>query len=291
MARAVYVTCYYKLASSEASRSDCSQGVRPKQFALGEANMTELPPQLRQVRDFFFKQALALSPERTYLHQPELIKNQTIFRLEDLRKHLNNPFLDLDFVQIIDRGQLIDLRAARCFKIVQRRQIKFVNRLLLQQHLENGAACLLEGVDILEPQVNLLATALDRAHSCTFSNAVVFFPSTAAKHTGVISIRMTCSRSILRVRKNGACTDANRLDGPTWSSWGNRKWGRSMPSWSCTPGTYCSCAAARRTRSRRSATIPCTFPLTSATVPRASKPCSTCCSSVTTAIPCGLTVP
>jgi len=137
--------------------------------------MTELPPQLRLVRDFFFKQALALSPERTYLHQRELIKNQTIFRLEDLRKHLNNPFLDLDFVQIIDRGQLVDLRAARCFKIVQRRQIKFVNRLLLQQHLENGAACLLEGVDILETQVNLLATALDRAHSCTVSNAVVFF--------------------------------------------------------------------------------------------------------------------
>jgi quercetin dioxygenase-like cupin family protein len=137
--------------------------------------MTELPPQLREIRDFFFKQALALSPERNYLHRRELIKNQTIFRLEDLRKHLNNPFLDLDFVQIIDRGQLVDLRAARCFKIVQRRQIKFVNRLVLQQHLEKGAACLLEGVDILEPQVNLLATALDRAHSCTFSNAVVFF--------------------------------------------------------------------------------------------------------------------
>src|SRR5438094_94939 len=109
MARAVYVTCYYKPASSEVRRRDCGQGVPPKQFALGEANMTELPPQLRQVRDFFFKQALALSPERTYLHQPELIKNQTIFRLEDLRKHLNNPFLDLDFVQIIDKAHLVEL--------------------------------------------------------------------------------------------------------------------------------------------------------------------------------------
>src|SRR6266853_645467 len=175
MARSVYVTCYYKLASSEVRGSGCSHGVPPEQFALGAANMTELPPQLRLVRDFFFKQALALSPERTYLHQPELIKNQTIFRLEDLRKHLNNPFLHLDFVHIIDKGQLVDLRAARCFKIVQRRQIEFVNRLVLQQHLENCAACLLEGVDILEPQVNLLASALDRAHSCTFSNAVVFF--------------------------------------------------------------------------------------------------------------------
>src|SRR5882762_1150796 len=178
MARAVYVTCYYRLASSEARGSDCGQGVLPKQLALGAANVTELPPQLRQVRDFFFKQALALSPERTYLHQPELIKNQTIFRLEDLRKHLNNPFLDLDFVQIIDRGQLVDLRAARCFKVVQRRQIEFVNRIVLQKHLENGAACLLEGVDILEPQVNLLAASLDRAHSCTFSKCGgVLFPA------------------------------------------------------------------------------------------------------------------
>jgi len=137
--------------------------------------MTELPPQLRLVRDFFFKEALSLPAEASHLHRPGFIKDQAIFRLEDLRKHLNNPFLDLDFVQIVDRGQLVDLRAARCVKVVQRRPIEFVNRRVLQQHLEKGAACLLEGVDILEPQVGLLASTLDRAHSCTFSNAVVFF--------------------------------------------------------------------------------------------------------------------
>jgi ribosomal protein L16 Arg81 hydroxylase len=118
---------------------------------------------------------LTLPPERSHLHQPGLIKSQTIFRLEDLRKHLNNPFLHLEFLQIVDRGKLVDMQAARCVKIVQRRPIQFVNRRVLQQHLENGAACLLEGVDILEPQVSLLASTLDRAHSCTFSNAVVFF--------------------------------------------------------------------------------------------------------------------
>jgi hypothetical protein len=229
--------------------------------------MTELPPQLRQVRDFFFKQALALSPERTYLHQPELIKNQTIFRLEDLRKHLNNPFLDLDFVQIVDRGQLVDLRAARCLKIVQRRQITFVNRLVLQQHLENGAACLLEGVDILEPQVNLLAAALDRAHSCTFSNAVVFFSQRGSEaYRGhldtddVLAIHLAGAKKWrLHRRQSPRRTHLVEL--------GNRKWDRSMPRWSCTPETCCSCAAARRTRSRRSATTPCTFPSISATVP------------------------
>lgn len=137
--------------------------------------MTELPPQLRLVRDFFFKQASSLPPERSYLHHPGLIENQTIFRLEDLRKHLNNPFLRLEFLQIVDRGKLVDTQAARCVKIVQRRPIEFVNRRVLQDYLEKGAACLLEGVDILEPQVSLLAAILDRAHSCTFSNAVVFF--------------------------------------------------------------------------------------------------------------------
>jgi quercetin dioxygenase-like cupin family protein len=137
--------------------------------------MSELPLQLRQVRDFFFKEALSLPPGASHLHRPGLIKDQTIFRLEDLRTHLNNPFLDLDFVQIVDHGQLVDLKAARCVKVVQRRPIEFVNRRVLQQHLEKGAACLLEGVDILEPQVGLLAATLDRAHSCTFSNAVVFF--------------------------------------------------------------------------------------------------------------------
>jgi len=137
--------------------------------------MTELPPQLRLVRDFFFKQVSALPPERSHLHRPGLIENQTIFRLEDLRKHLNNPFLHLEFLQIVDKGKLVDMQAARCVKIVQRRPIEFVNRRVLQQHLENGAACLLEGVDILEPQISTLAASLDRAHSCTFSNAVVFF--------------------------------------------------------------------------------------------------------------------
>ncbi len=140
-----------------------------------EAAKTDLPPQLRLIRDFVFKQALSLPLERHYLHEPGLVPDQTIFRLEDLRKHLNNPFLDLDFLQIVDRGRLVDLRGARCIKVVQRRQIEFVNRCVLQQHLENGAACVLEGVDILEPQINLLAATLDRTHSCTFSNAVVFF--------------------------------------------------------------------------------------------------------------------
>src|SRR5437762_3625857 len=289
MARAVYVTCYYKLASSEARWSDCGHGVRPKQFALGAANMTELPPQLRQVRDFFFKQALALSPERTYLHQPELIKNQTIFRLEDLRKHLNNPLLDLDFVQIIDKGNSsICARRAVSRSCSDVRSSSSIVLYCSSIWKTRPLACLKASTSWNRRSTCWRPPSTGRIHASS-ATRWCSFRSTAAKHTGVISIRMTSSRFILRARKGGACTDANRPDGPTWSSWGNRKWGRSKPSWSCTPGTCCSCAAAPRTRSKQSATIPCTFPSTSATVPRGLKPCSTYCSSATTAIPCGRT--
>jgi ribosomal protein L16 Arg81 hydroxylase len=69
----------------------------------------------------------------------------------------------------------VDLASARLYKVVQRRRIEFVDHRVLQQHLAQGAACVLEGVDILEPEVNALAAALDRAHAATFSNATVFF--------------------------------------------------------------------------------------------------------------------
>src|SRR5258706_7204001 len=79
-------------------------------FMAIEAAKTDLPPQVRLVRDFVFKHALSLPLERNYLHQPELVPDHTIFRLEDLRQHLNNSFLDQDFLQIFDRLRLVDLR-------------------------------------------------------------------------------------------------------------------------------------------------------------------------------------
>jgi len=122
--------------------------------------MTELPPQLRLVRDFFFKQALSLPPERGHLFQPGLIRDQTIFRLEDLRKHLNNPFLDLEFLQIVEKGKLVDTKPARCVKIVQRRPIEFVNRRVLQEYLEKGAACLLEFAEHVGPGLGVMRWSL-----------------------------------------------------------------------------------------------------------------------------------
>jgi hypothetical protein len=135
----------------------------------------ELSPVLRRIRDFYFKEALAAPPEATHVHRPNLVPEQPLFSLEQLRGHLNNPLLDINYLNLFQAGKPVDLTEARLYKVVQRRKIEFVDHRVLQQHLAQGAACVLEGLDILEPQINELATVLDRAHAATFCNATAFF--------------------------------------------------------------------------------------------------------------------
>jgi hypothetical protein len=135
----------------------------------------ELSPVQRRIRDFYFKEGLAAAAEVTHVHRPGLVPEQRLFSLEHLRRHLNDPLLDLDYLAVFQGGKPVDLADAAVFKTVQRRRIRFVDRRVLQRHLAQGAACVLEGVDILEPEVNALAAALDRARNATFCNATVFF--------------------------------------------------------------------------------------------------------------------
>src|SRR6185312_7621714 len=135
----------------------------------------ELSPVLRRIRDFYFKEALAAPPGVTHVHRPGLVPEQQLFSLEHLRRHLNNPLLDVNYLNLFHGGKTVDLTDARLYKVVQRRKIAFVDRRILQQHLADGAACVLEGLDILEPEINMLASVLDRAHAATFCNATAFF--------------------------------------------------------------------------------------------------------------------
>jgi ribosomal protein L16 Arg81 hydroxylase len=135
----------------------------------------ELSPVQRRIRDFYFKEALAAPRALSHVHKPGLVPDQRLFCVADLQRHLNNPLLDLNYVNLFKAGKPVDLSSARLYKVVQRRRIEFVDRRVLEQHLAEGAACVLEGVDILEPGINALAAALDRAHAATFCNATVFF--------------------------------------------------------------------------------------------------------------------
>jgi len=135
----------------------------------------ELSPDQRQIRDFYFKEALGLAADRNFLHAASRFAPERIFTLEDLRRHVNAPSLDLNYLAVFRGGKPVDLAEAACFKVVQRRKIPFVDRRVLERHFAAGAACVLEGVDVLEPGINALATAIDRAQAASFSNATVFF--------------------------------------------------------------------------------------------------------------------
>lgn len=135
----------------------------------------ELSPTLRKIRDFYFKEALAAPRESTHVHRPNLVPEQRMFSLEHLRRHLNNPLLGVNFLSVFHQGKPVDLEEARLFKLIQRRKVEFFDHRVLQRYLEQGAACVLEGLDILEPEINALAASLDRAHVATFCNATAFF--------------------------------------------------------------------------------------------------------------------
>jgi len=135
----------------------------------------ELSPVQRRIRDFFFKEALAAPRGVSHVHKAGLVPDQRLFSIADLQRHLNHPLLDLNYVNLFKAGKPVDLSSARLYKVVQRRRIEFVDRSILQHHLAEGAACVLEGIDILEPGINALAAALDRAHAATFCNATIFF--------------------------------------------------------------------------------------------------------------------
>jgi hypothetical protein len=81
----------------------------------------------RHIRDFYFKEALAAPDSVAHVHKPGLVPDQRLFSVADLRRHLNNPLLDLNYLNFFLAGKPVDLSEARAYKVVQRRRIEFVD--------------------------------------------------------------------------------------------------------------------------------------------------------------------
>jgi cupin superfamily protein len=135
----------------------------------------ELPPQLRALRDFYYKTARALPPERDFVHAPALIQEPTFFTMAHLKQHLNNPMLMPCYFTLVWQGKRVDCSGAVGTKNVQGVEVAFLNKSIVEDHLSRGASMVLEGVDILDPTINDLCAAIDAVNDCVFSNSVVFF--------------------------------------------------------------------------------------------------------------------
>ena len=143
----------------------------------------ELPPQLKTLRDFYYKTALKLPAGTDFVHAPGLLGQPKFFTLAHLQAHLNNPLLMPGYFSLYWQGKKVDCTPAIGHKVIQASEVPFLNKGILEEYLSHGASLVLEALDLLDPVINAMCGAIDAAHEagqgCVLSNSVVFFSQAA----------------------------------------------------------------------------------------------------------------
>ena len=145
----------------------------PASSAAPGGAQAALHPELERVLACF-REARAQPPE-AFRHWPGVLERPTFFDIDALQRHLGNPLLHPDWVSLVFRGQAIPLEQAYCYKVVQTKQLHFIDKRFLEDYLRRGASVILEGLDLLEPGINAFAAAWMPASRCVLANSVAFF--------------------------------------------------------------------------------------------------------------------
>lgn len=133
----------------------------------------KLHKELQTLLDFYHKQRQDLPEFFTY--KAGVINNPSFFTVADLQRHLNNPLLQPEWVHVKLDGDRVELEKSCFYKTVQIRQLSFIDKEILNKEISNGAAVVLEGLDILDAGINAFVARLDEALPCVLSNAEAFF--------------------------------------------------------------------------------------------------------------------
>lgn len=140
--------------------------------------------QLTRLLSFLTDTAWKLPEDRDYWHQKALIGTPEFFTLQDVKAYLNSPMLMPEYFALIYQGKHVDCTQAIAHKVVQRVHIKFLNRGIVEDHLSRGASLVLEGLDIVFPEINAFCAAIDASKADILSNAVAFFSQRGAEAYG-----------------------------------------------------------------------------------------------------------
>jgi hypothetical protein len=122
---------------------------------------------------FFLEQRQ--NPPAEYTYGAGIVPRPEIFTVKDLQDHLNNPLLHPDWLTMAAGGKTLSLERACLYKRVQRKELNFIDKTYINQHLAEGAAVVLEGMDILDPRINALLARIDESFPCVMTNCVAFF--------------------------------------------------------------------------------------------------------------------
>jgi len=115
------------------------------------------------------------SPPETFVHKPGVVHKPSFFSVKALQEHLNNPLMSHEWLNMKLQGRELDLEQASRFKPVQGRKLQFLDKGLINQAISDGAAVVLEGIDILDSGVSAFVGKLEEALPCSLSNCVAFF--------------------------------------------------------------------------------------------------------------------
>ncbi len=122
---------------------------------------------------FFIKQRQ--NPPAEYTYGAGIVPRPEVFTVKDLQAHLNNPLLQPEWLELVAEGKRLSLEDACVYKRVQRKELKFIDKSYINQRFAEGAAVVLEGLDILDSRINELLARIDDCFPCVMSNCVAFF--------------------------------------------------------------------------------------------------------------------
>ena len=133
----------------------------------------KLHKELQSLLDFYLKQRQNLPEAFTY--KAGVINKPTFFTVADLQRHLNNPLMQPEWLYLKQNGVRVELEKFCFYKTVQNKQLNFIDKDVINNEINKGAAVVLEGVDLLDAGINDFVTRLDESLPCVLSNAEVFF--------------------------------------------------------------------------------------------------------------------
>ena len=128
---------------------------------------------LQALLDFYQKQRQ--NPPAEFAHGTGVSDKPGYFTIADLQRHLNNPLLRPEWVHVKLDGKRLELEKSCFYKTVQGRQLDFMDKQALNNEINKGAAVVLEGIDILDADINAFVARLDESLPCVMANSVVFF--------------------------------------------------------------------------------------------------------------------
>jgi hypothetical protein len=133
----------------------------------------KLHKDLQALLDFYLGQRQNLPEAFTY--RAGVIDKPSFFTVKDLQDHLNNPLLQPEWVYMKKNGVRVELEKSCFYKTVQNKQLNFIDKQVIHNEIGNGAAVVLEGVDLLDSNINDFVARLDESLPCVLANAEVFF--------------------------------------------------------------------------------------------------------------------